>query len=248
MKVALLRLDVDHARRLLEDRLAREGLAPLDDPMGAGKIWRRGVPTGERSRLYDSDDAAAREKYLAWARELLRRRDYFPRQRADASVQLRAVWRLHAQGKSNGQVARKLRVSRGVVEKALRVVVRRAPPPPVANPWRRSGREQAWKHIEAKRNERRTSMAAETKQGPQWVKYALIRLRSMETVNIPGLREKRDLIDVDGRMHAGGIDVKIDGAGYESIRARAEKLEGHDLIITVPWYKIDQVERVVEGT
>lgn len=246
MKLAPVRLDVDHARRLFEERLAREGLAPLDDPAGNGRVWRRETP-GERRRPRGSDDVEARDRYLSWARSLLRRRDCFPRQRSDASVQLRAVWRLHAAGKSNAQVARRLRVSRGVVEKALRAVTRRAPPPPVANPWRRSGREQAWKHIEAKQNERRASMAAEPKQAPQWARYALIKMRSMETVNIPGTREKSDLIDVDGRAHAGGIDVKIPGGGYESVKARAEKLEGHDLIITVPWHKIAQAERVVES-
>lgn len=243
------RLDVEHMRELLEERLAAEGLAPLDCP--GGMVSQRG---GSHDR---SLDAHARDRYLAWARGLLRRRDYFPRQRADASVQLRAVWRLHAQGKSNGQVARKLRVSRGVVEKALRVVTRRAPPPPVANPWRRSGREQAWKHIEAKRNER-TNMAEEkgAKQTlEKWVRYSLIQTLSTHTVDVPGQRPKSQLIDVDGRPHAGGIDVRIPGAGYQIVDAdgkvtfakRSERVEGTDLIITVPWFKVDKAERVVDA-
>lgn len=237
-------------RDVLEEILAAEGLAPLDGDQRLDIVMKRGV------RNYDATTAAARTAYLEWARGLLRRRDCFPRQRADASVRLRAVWRLHAEGKSNAQVARRLRTSRGVVEKALRAVVTRAPPPPVANPWRRSGRDKAWVYIEAKRNERRSSMANEEKQkAPAWVRYALIRMRSLETVNVPGVREKGELIDVDGRAHAGGIDVKLEGLGYEivdkdgkvTMSKRTERVAGTDLVITVPWYKIAQAERVVEG-
>jgi hypothetical protein len=153
------------------------------------------------------------------------------------------VWRLHARGRSNSQVARALRVSRGVVEKALRLVVKRAGPPPVANPWRRSGRDASWSAIEAKRKDKR--MAENTKQ--VWSRYAVIQLKSMDEIKLPGSRPKSSLIDVDGRPHAGGIDVRLENKGYEQLGRRDDSVEGKDLIITVPWHKIAHAERVVGG-
>lgn len=83
--------------------------------------------------------------------------------------------------------------------------------------------------------------------GPRWMRYAIIRLRSNETVKVPGQRERSELIDVEGRPTALGIDVKFPDTGYETLAARLVPVKGIDLIISVPAYKISQAEICVPG-
>jgi hypothetical protein len=258
-----------------EEILEREGLAPLDAPGGQ-------VSGRDTYALRDADDAvAARDMYLTWAREVLGNEACFRgqrSQRSDASVGLRDVWELHADGKSNGEIARALKVSREVVKKAIRRVTKRAPPAPVLNPWLKSGRDEALYEranpralaricklaievagidqvLEAIGNDRkllrllpreRTAIMAGTdgteKKGagaaPR-VRYAFIKLNT--PIQTPGNPVRKNmLLDMEGRPHAGGIDVVFPEA--KAIEGTDKKL---DVVKTVPWHKIDDAERVV---
>ena len=239
-------LDIDHARRLFDERLRSEGLAPIETD---GLQWRG----GDGGRRAEPGAAQAAEAYLTWASAVLDKPSNFRSRTGQHPAPVnRAAWKLHAEGRTNDEVAAALGVSRARVEKALRFVRVRAGFPPVMNPWRRSGRIRA---------ETRgvTNMAKEETKpaGPVWTRFAVIQLRSGEEVNVPGGRPRQRFIDHEARYTPMGMDVRIPDKGYApltdadgkvtySIRDRA--IEGADLVVGIPAYKIAQAERVMEGS
>jgi hypothetical protein len=80
---------------------------------------------------------------------------------------------------------------------------------------------------------------------PGALHYSTIKLRDTIKVTRPriGAVMRDSLVDVMGRPHAGGIDVALE--------TRASESDGGadtTTIITVPWWKIMQADRVVEGS
>jgi hypothetical protein len=74
---------------------------------------------------------------------------------------------------------------------------------------------------------------------PKVFRYARILMR--EPLEIKGRATRHDrLLDVDGRPHAGGIDVMI---GPEDFPGTAVEPQ----VITVPWWRIRQADRTVDG-
>lgn len=238
-----------------EERLAAEGLAPIDVARGRGIMadHTRGESHASDVTAYD-----AAERWQAWARAILADRSIWDQQRADATVSARDVWKLHAAGKSNQQVARALRTSRAVVQKALRFVERRAPPPPVVNPWRRLGRDGAETKLRlVPRGE--TNMAEKNEAKPAvWTRFSVIQMRSTETIDVPwSTVKKSQIVDIDGRYTPFGIEVRYEDKGYAPLTDedgkvtyanRSMPLKGADLVLLIPGYKIAQAERVVEGS
>lgn len=228
----------------------------------------RGQVEGERA-----GDGEAREAYLAWARSLLLGRLRMIDRRADAAASLQDVWRLHAEGKTNRQVADELGLTRAAVQKALRRVLKLCGPPPLLNPWRQTGRYEA----ELQRSDpsvvarlariavglaplgqlrdacasdavltrllpqEGTNMRDEKKAPSAAMNhYDVIRFVSGQGVHIHGVSVKKsELYDVDGRPHAGGIDVQMPiMKGEEQVGTK---------VVTVPWWKIASTERTLEA-
>jgi hypothetical protein len=258
-------VDAEQATRLFEDILAREGLAPLDcdglgDPLRA--VWRLHSRPSSRgaSRCHGDGDAEAVAVYQAWAQAAIDATPaHLSEQRGDTRAPLRAVWYLHAfEGKSNGEIAAWMKCSRGAVQKAIRRVLLTAPPQPIVNPWRRSGRDGAETKLRlVPRGE--TSMGDEKKgaAAPVWTRFSVIQLRSSEEVNVPGSRGTSRFVDVEARYTPLGMDIKLEDKGYAPLSDddgkvtysnRDKTLKGADLIVGVPQYRILQAERVVEGS
>lgn len=233
----------------------------------SGQVSKRGA-----GGVSDESAPVARDAYLAWARTLLLGKLRLVERRDDAKAGLQDVWRLHADGKSNAEVATALGVTRLNVQHAVARVMKMCGPPPILNPWRRSGRYEAdlqrsdptavarlariavgLAPLERLREavaddpvltrllpQEGTSMANENKRVPvPLTHYDVIRLRSGEGVLTPGNPVKKsELIDIDGRPHAGGIDVQLPIMKGETQVATK--------VVTVPWWKIASTERTQE--
>jgi hypothetical protein len=250
----------------IEAQLAAEGLAPLD--AHGNTVSNRDV-----YELRDADSAAAaRDEYLAWARDVLVTERCFRghrSQRSDARAPLREVWGLHAAGRSNGEISRALGCSREAVKKALRRVAKRAPPPPVVNPWRKSGRDEALyerANMTSPRALARLCKLAIDVAGINEVREAigndkqLMRLLPRErTAIMSGTDEKKtapkafttySIIELTEPLKVPGVSVRkamlIDmearqHAGGMDVVLTSEG--GEDTIVTIPWHQIKLAKR-----
>jgi hypothetical protein len=193
------------------------------------------------------------EQHLAWAREVLATHPFStPRQKK--------IWGLYASGKTMIEISTKLGGSQRSITRAIGRVVRMAPPAPVANPWRKSGRLSMVAGQDASVTARLCALALQAAEPeklrelvgdddelsrllPQEVRmtkalqYRRISIRRGHDISLPGNPVVKDrLLNVEGRPHAGGIDVTVDGK------------DGQPLVVLVPWWKIDQAERVAEDS
>jgi hypothetical protein len=220
-KVALSPIFADFERQL-----AAEGLAPLD----AGRMVTRGARNHhadwERTM---PERAAAADAYLAWAWSVVEQLGA----RGFESDRQRKVWLLHADGLSHNEIARRLSMRRRTVTAEVSAVkVAYGPAPP--NPWRKSGRE-----TQMGKGEVAAIRTDQPPAPPKVFRYARILMR--EPLEIKGRATRHDrLLDVDGRPHAGGIDVMI---GPEDFPGTAVEPQ----VITVPWWRIRQADRTVDG-
>ncbi len=234
------------APEVWERRLARENLQPLDQPEATGYRRSRSPLFGLSKRghsetldhivestlappgqvLKEHTDAA--ELWLAWAREVFSSHRFGGRRQ-------RSVWRLYAEGQTLTEIQEKLRVSRRSVTLAIARVERTAPPAPVENPWRRSGREDTkdgqilalLRSLLARYQQEEPMPPVPRKK----VRYTRITMRKGEYFRIPGNPRDKDMIlDVEGTPHAGGIDLEIDTN-----------------TITLPWSRIAMAEHAREA-
>jgi hypothetical protein len=222
-------------QRAYDDVLAQEGLGELD---AGGMVSQRGAPTARGSA--DSVD-----EYLAWAREVLATCPFALRGHgAPSPATRRQVWAEHAAGRTVTQVAQTLGIARRNVVRAIALTKQEAPPPPVVNPWRKSGRAA----VEAKLQE--ASDMDPKKQERRQVEYSRVILRT--EVQVPGVfARKSELVPMKGHRgikiplmgtpHAGGIDFELP---TEHVLAGSKRKTM--TVITVPWAAIQQAEQVPE--
>lgn len=221
--------------------LASEGLAPIDKPLARRQVPKlTDAPTGRiirqdiATRVHSPEQAAAADAYLGWAREILRTHRFGGRRQ-------KSVWKLYAEGLTLTAIVRRLRVSRRSVTRAIERVARAAPPAPVPNPWRKSQRvvrtndNQFVAMLRELLEERKENEMAEAKR----LHYDLIMLKGGHNVEIPrpriGARNRDRFLNIEGRPHAGGIDVEVetkDTTGRNTITT-----------ITVPWDIIAHAHR-----
>jgi hypothetical protein len=223
--------------------LEREGLGAIDC---GTMVSQRGQATrAPRAGATDAVDA-----YLAWARVVLETVSFAPtalsRRSLMTSVTTRHTWKLYADGKSLTEIALELGLARRAVTRLIGRVMAKAPPPPVVNPWMRSGRDLA----EIKRSMREGNDDQEEDLTPKPtrapVEYSCIRLRN--DLVIPGIPAAKDHITpmkdhagktmpLMGSPHAGGIDVVFP----TTIRGKRQVQ-----VITIPWWNIKQAEHAPE--
>jgi hypothetical protein len=241
-----------------EAQLASEGLSPID---GNGtKLFP------ERIGRYAKDPEAV-DRYLAWAREVLRNTAF-------SSPYQRRVWELFSEGKSQAEIIEALksdpppggrqeptgrRATRRTVPSphsvmmALRRVRSRAPMPPVDNPWgkRWSGRTASrgksletlvakvmtrLRRISADPEELQQLLEAYTVEKNSTIRYSKILLDRQKPVQIPGLTVSKDTLqNIEGRPHAGGIDVLVNSEVIRGAKGRTR--------VTIPWHAIKQAEQ-----
>ena len=219
-------------QRAYDDVLAQEGLAALDT---SGLTSKRGASVADGP--VDTVD-----EYLTWAREVLATCAFELRAPGSPGpITRRLVWEWHAQGMSVRAVALRVCIAERNVKRAIALTIQEAGPPPVVNPWRKSGRAAA----ETKLQE---ATLEATKR--RTVEYSRVVLRS--EINIPGVvLRKSELVPMRGHNgiklplmgtpHAGGIDFEL--ATEHVIAGKKVKTT---TTITVPWTNIQQADHAPE--
>lgn len=181
------------------------------------QLAAEGLAPIEGPEVMSLDDTAplATDIWQAWAKKILREGVLL------GDVQ-RSVWSLYAEGESLSNIAIKLRMSRHHVWRAVSRVKKHNAPSPIENPWKKSGRADKGETVEKK---------------SVLVHYELIRFKQGERVNLPGVSVGKDFVrDVDGRPHAGGIEIVW----------RGNKGDQDAQLVTVPWWRIASAERSAE--
>lgn len=232
-------------QRAYDDVLAQEGMSPLDSK--GGMVSRRGAPDlpARHGPVQESGiGARAVDEYLGWARDVLATCPFELRAPGSPGPSTRKlVWEWHAQGLSVRAVALRVCIAARNVRRAIALTIQEAGPPPVVNPWRKSGRLAA----EAKLKEA-AAMEPATKR--RTVEYSRVILRG--EVNIPGVvLRKSELVPMRGHNgiklplmgtpHAGGIDFDL--ATEHVIAGKKVKTM---TTITVPWTNIQQADQAPE--
>lgn len=219
--------------------LEREGLKPLDLP--SGQVDHPRMQKADRTARDGADVAV--DVYLAWARNVLETFAFAPSYHTSRAVAVEAaalsrrVWACHAEGMSLTEVALKCEVTRRAAKRIVARVMVQVPPPPVVNPWMRSGRELA----EIKRAMREDNEEDSLKAQP--VEYSRVILRnemqipgtSIPKANLGPMKDHSGITKpLMGLPHAGGIDL---------IFATQHKGKKTVTAITVPWWNIKQAEQ-----
>ncbi len=142
--------------------------------------------------------------------------------------------------------------SKHSVMMAIRRVRERASLPPVVNPWRRAGtgrvaaRGQALESLVVKVMNRLRRMSADPQELQRLleeytvekngnIRYSKILFSKQHPLQIPGTSVAKEyLMDVDGRPHAGGIDIVV--STKDALGKVGKKR------FTVPWHAIRQAE------
>lgn len=231
-----------------ERRLAREGLAPLDNDLGLGGAPHTATcACGKCARGLlgrPGEQQAAAGAWLAWARDVMDTHEF-------GGTRQRSVWRLYSEGATLTEIQRKLRVSRRAITRAIERVERTAPPAPCENPWRKSGRTEPKQRMDdsqviallrslVARQLEGNDMAGITNK-PNVVHYSRILLLPGRTVDARlariGARDRVAFTDIDGRPHAGGIDVELETQDPAADNAKTITR------VTLPWSMIRQAEQ-----
>jgi hypothetical protein len=190
-----------------ERRLEREGLGVVNYGPNA-------------DRRLSPEHIGATEEWLSWAREV---EDSFP----FTSYRQRRIWSLYAGSLPLTQINKLVGGSRRSITKAIHRITL-ANPPPVPNPWRKSGRDQTPLRLVPREDD---DMPPETKTRPL-LQYSKIKLKRNDGLTLPGNpREKDVLIDMQGRPTPWGIDLVLDGG----------------VVLSLPAWKIDHAIQVPEG-
>jgi hypothetical protein len=225
-----------------EARLAREDLAPLDLRSSDGTVSVARDPGGKPrfKSVVPIGHSDAVDAWTGWAQEVLHTHDF-------GGKRQRSVWRLYAVGTTLTEITVKLRVSRRAVTRAIERVERKAPPPPCPNPWRKSNRTEParmndgqvlalLRHLVTTQLE--GDMAGITNRSVT-VHYDRIILKGGLTLDVRrarmNSRDRSELVNIDGRPHAGGIDVEIETRDQQNVETITT--------YTVPWANIKQAER-----
>lgn len=204
------------------------------------------------------ESAAASDAWTEWATGVLTTHAF-------SSPRQRDIWRLYTAGTSKRDIAKRFGIADVSVYMAITRVKNTAPPPPVRHPRERGStlaksptaaltklcalavrcadREQLrelvaddpelWRLLP--QEVRMATPNGEKKAPSPVVRYERINIRG--TVKIPGYVEKAALLDIEGRPHAGGIDVRITVEQFPLAKT--------DSVMTVPWWKIEQANRAV---
>jgi hypothetical protein len=236
--------------------LAAEGLAPLDTPGGLVSNLGNAVGShrsrAPARRLASMAPQSFRERadaakwFLEWAHDVLNTFEF-------TDERHRQTWALYADGKPLSEIGRALGIDHRSVTRAISHVKLRLPTPMQPNPWRR-GRRDAAVEVQkvsgrvlllalkcADRSRLRELLAGDEQLArllPQGVpmaepkvatklSYDMIQFRG--PIELPGPRgrvRKDRLLNVEGKPHAGGIDIDLDAH-----------------VMTVPWGMIIKADR-----
>jgi hypothetical protein len=173
---------------------------------------------GKRDHLSaEAKDAAA--LWLTWAREA---GESFP----FTSARQRRIWALYAEGLPLTQINQTMGGSRRSITKAIHRVTL-ANPPPIPNPWRKSGRELTPLRLVPREDDE--DMPPTTTK--PLLTYKLIKMRRGYTQVLPGNPRDKDVFNnVEGRPTPWGIDLVLDGG----------------VVLSLPAWKIDHAIQVPE--
>ena len=180
-------------------------------------------PRARRSAGHLSAEAKdAAVIWLAWAKEA---GELFP----FTSPRQRRIWTLYADGIPLTQINIAVGGSRRSITKAIHRVTL-AHPPPIPNPWRKSGRDQV-PTLRLVPREDDEDMANPLQPKPL-LTYKAIKMRRGFAQTLPGNpREKDILLNVEGRPTPWGIDLVLDGG----------------VVLSLPAWKIDHAIQVPEA-
>jgi len=226
---------VSPEQRAWDARLAAEGLGVVS--------WNQPVEARQGGGLHEAvRRKIAVERWTAWA-ERVRETASFRTERH------RRVWELYAAGKRYGEIQAELRCRRRAISEAVAEVEASAPPKPCANPWRQDHRGARngtrVRHLNGfqkrKQREERERESMEAKKPAPLVHYSRILLMRGHEVMIPGAtRDKSTLFNVEGRIHAGGVEVMFI---TDKVSGERRPVVPH---VTVPWIHMIQAERLPE--
>ena len=203
-----------------ERRLEREGLRALDNGGPLSNRGNRGEHRTDRRSAPTIAAADAIEQWLTWAREV-------DASHAFTSVRQHRIWSLYAEGSlSLTQINLTVGGSRRSITKAIHRVTK-ANPPPIPNPWRKSGRDQTPLRLVPREDD---EDMPPTSPKPL-LTYKAIKMRRGFAQTLPGNpREKDILLNVEGRPTPWGIDLVLDGG----------------VVLSLPAWKIDHAIQVPE--
>ncbi len=236
-----------------ERRLAAEGLAPLD----AGTM----VTSRGTQRRHSRGASESRELFLSWAKGVLRTAPFkseHQRRVWELYAAGKSVSEIQSALAALPRVSRSARrvqvtgVSRRSVSLALDRVRRMlAVPSPVRNPWWKGGNGKTHlsgpalealvrkvvgklRRMSASEQELLQHIEVHTMGNEKATTTRYDRIVLKQTLVIPGIATAKDmLLNVDGRAHAGGIDVVlVTEKGGEKRKKR----------FTIPWHAIKQAE------
>jgi hypothetical protein len=202
------------ALAIWERRLEREGLGTVS--WGPSNLHEH---DGKRAHL-SAEARDASDVWMTWAREV---GETFP----FTSTRQRRIWSLYAEGIPLTQVNQTVGGSRRSITKAIRRVTL-ANPPPIPNPWRKSGRQLTPLRLVPREDDE--DMPPTTTK--PLLTYKSIKMRRGYAQTLPGNpREKDILLNVEGRPTPWGIDLVLDGG----------------VVLSLPAWKIDHAIMVPEG-
>lgn len=241
-----------------EALLAEDGLSPIDND---GKNWRQQQRPGRIPKDPEAVDrylAWAKEvlQCTAFSSPYQRRVwELFSEGKtySEIVIELKADPPPGGRLEATGRI-RQIRTvpSKHSVMMAIRRVRDRAPLPPLANPWRRdspgkvAARGQALESLVSKVMNRLRRMSADpqelqrlleeyTVEKNGTIRYSKILFSKHAPLQIPGVAVARDYLhNIDGRPHAGGIDITVDTKDARGKTGRTR--------FTVPWHAIRQAE------